>query len=319
MQVGAKVKVAGRHGTLASDNEDGTWNVDFEVFGEEGDFATDQLVLCGNSSVESPSSVRIVTAPWSDPKPDGWTRFVCFSDTHGLHDSIPSNHRPAADVLLHAGDFTNTGELPQIESFSKWLEKYPATHKVVIAGNHDITFHEEYYVKRGADRFHRTGPYDCSKAKGLLTGCTYLEDSMTEVCGYQVYGSPWQPEFCDWAFNLPRGEPSRLCWEPIPSNLDILLVHGPPHGFGDRCSTGFRAGCEELSKALRQRAVSIVVAGHIHSDYGCQADDVSLYVNASTCTSDYCPTNPPIVFDAPPPAQLRHSTSEAAGARLRPK
>ena len=24
---------------------------------------------------------------------------------------------------------------------------------------------------------------------------------------YKIYGSPWQPEFCDWAFNLPRGEP----------------------------------------------------------------------------------------------------------------
>ena len=41
------------------------------------------------------------------------------------------------------GDFTNTGELEQIKSFNDWLERYPAKEKVVIAGNHDVTLHEE--------------------------------------------------------------------------------------------------------------------------------------------------------------------------------
>merc|ERR1711972_1097869 len=126
----------------------------------------------------------------------GWTRFVCFSDTHGLHDDIPANNRPAADVLLHAGDFSNTGELEQIESLNSWLDAYPASHKIVIAGNHDITFHESYYLERGAQRFHRklglngaieAAPYDCQKAKSLLKSSTYLEDSAVEVRGYRIY------------------------------------------------------------------------------------------------------------------------------------
>ena len=71
------------------------------------------------------TGIRIVSPPFTEPKPEGWTRFVCFSDTHGLHDSIPEEHRPAADVLLHGGDFTNTGELEQVESLGKWL-KVPA-------------------------------------------------------------------------------------------------------------------------------------------------------------------------------------------------
>merc|ERR1712224_97174 len=104
---------------------------------------------------------------------------------------------------------------------------------------------EEYYRARGANRFHRNRdtPYDCGQARGLLGGSIYLQDSSTEVCGYRIYGSPWQPEFCDWAFNLPRGEECRRKWQQIPSEVDILLTHGPPQGFGDQCSTGCRVGC----------------------------------------------------------------------------
>ena len=79
-----------------------------------------------------PSGIRLIDPVAPPPKPEGWTRFVCFSDTHGKHDQIPAEHRPAADVLLHAGDFTNTGEFEQIESFDRWLQQYPAEHCIVI-------------------------------------------------------------------------------------------------------------------------------------------------------------------------------------------
>lgn len=39
---------------------------------------------------------------------------------------IPQEHMPPGDVLLHAGDFTDSGELEQVESFNQWLERYPA-------------------------------------------------------------------------------------------------------------------------------------------------------------------------------------------------
>lgn len=297
------------------DNEDGTWNVEFDD-GSEGDIPA-QLLEKEAPLREMPTGVRIVLEPQSEPKPDGWTRFVCFSDTHGMHDSIKPAHMPPADVLLHAGDFTNTGELEQVESFAKWLEVYPARHKVVIAGNHDVTFHDQYYVQKGAARFHSHSPYDCRKARPLLKESIYLEDSAAEVCGYTIFGSPWQPEFCDWAFNLPAGEECRRKWSEIPGSVDILMTHGPPSGYGDQCSSGKHAGCEELRAAIEQRAISVNVSGHIHDAYGCAADGVTLYVNASTCTSGYRPTNRPIVFDLPPPAQLRSATKRLAEERLR--
>lgn len=248
------------------------------------------------------------------PKAKGHTRFVCFSDTHGLHDLIPKTHRPVGDVLLHAGDFTNTGEAEQVKSFGDWLSAYPARETVVIAGNHDITFHDSYYKARGARRFHASGAYDCSKVRKLLTGCTYLEDTATEVLGYKIFGTPWQPDFCDWAFNLPRGQEIRKKWEAIPPDTDILLVHGPPLGHGDRCRHG-HVGCQDLLEEVQQRAISAVVAGHLHEAHGCTTDEVTLFVNASTCTREYNPTHPPIVFDLPPREQLRPVTEAAAMRR----
>ena len=51
-----------------------------------------------------------------------------------------------------------------------------------------------------------------------------------------------QPEFCNWAFNLDRGEKCLEKWDLIPEGIDILITHGPPIGHGDLCSSQQRAG-----------------------------------------------------------------------------
>ncbi|MCK4490026.1 MAG: hypothetical protein KAU23_07180 [Anaerolineales bacterium] len=50
------------------------------------------------------------------------------------------------------------------------------------------------------------------------------------IDGTKFYGSPWQPWFYDWAFNLQRGPEIRSKWELIPEGIDILITHGPPYG-----------------------------------------------------------------------------------------
>jgi 3',5'-cyclic AMP phosphodiesterase CpdA len=47
-------------------------------------------------------------------------------------------------VLLHTGDFTYQGLPEEIISFNKWLGELPYKYKVVIAGNHELTFDEEH-------------------------------------------------------------------------------------------------------------------------------------------------------------------------------
>ena len=57
------------------------------------------------------------------PKPaggGGWTRFVCVSDTHTAAFAVP-----AGDVLLHGGDLTHAGRLPEFRATVEWLAGLP--------------------------------------------------------------------------------------------------------------------------------------------------------------------------------------------------
>ena len=101
--------------------------------------------------------------------------------------------------------------------------------------------------------------------KEELTNCIYLQDSKTEVFGLKIYGTPWQPKFCGWAFNLDRGHALMEKWDQIPDDTDILITHTPPVGYGDLCSTGIRAGCVELLMSVQQRIKpKYHIYGHIH-------------------------------------------------------
>jgi len=71
-------------------------------------------------------------------------RFVCISDTHCKTDNL---HLPEGDVLIHAGDFTKLGDPQMVSKFNEWLAKQSHPIKVVIAGNHDITFDLANYQK----------------------------------------------------------------------------------------------------------------------------------------------------------------------------
>lgn len=64
-------------------------------------------------------------------------RCVCISDTHTKHKSL---QLPPGDVLIHAGDFTFGGSPSEIQDFNSWLGGLNFEHKVVIAGNHEISF-----------------------------------------------------------------------------------------------------------------------------------------------------------------------------------
>lgn len=66
-----------------------------------------------------------------------FVRFVFISDTHSMHENIKL---PKGDVLIHTGDFTFQGGLKEIQSFSEWLGKQDFKHKIVVSGNHELTF-----------------------------------------------------------------------------------------------------------------------------------------------------------------------------------
>ncbi len=114
----------------------------------------------------------------------------------------------------------------------------------------------------------------------------HLEDEGIVIDGVHFWGSPWQPAFGGWAFNLPRGEALREKWALIPRGTDVLVTHGPPFGRGDRASMVGREGCMDLLARVREIAPRVHFFGHIHEDGGAWIDEDVAYVNCTTweCT-----------------------------------
>jgi predicted phosphodiesterase len=205
-------------------------------------------------------------------------RLVLLSDTHSKHGRIAV---PAGDVLIHAGDSTKRGTPEQLREVAEFIAAQPHAHKIVIAGNHDFGLQHDPALGRA------------------LFGDAYLCDAEAVLGGVRVWGSPWQPWFYDWAFNLQRGAELREKWDLIPAGIDVLVTHGPPHGILDHTAMGEDVGCEELASAVLRVRPRLHVFGHIHEAYGTMRVGETLYVNASTCTLAYQPDNAPIVVELP--------------------
>ncbi|XP_049961164.1 metallophosphoesterase domain-containing protein 1 [Schistocerca serialis cubense] len=270
--------------------------------------------------------IKVQTGPPKPLIPDDKVRIVCMSDTHSLTPHIRFDI-PDGDIFIHAGDFTKCGREEEVIDFNNWIGQLPHKYKIVIAGNHELSFDETFTQSLNSspgDRTSHTGYSVVDKiptlgvpkeniteaittpnVKKCLTNCIYLQDEELVVYGLKIYGTPWQPEFCKWAFNVPRGAPCLEKWNKIPDDTDILVTHTPPIGHGDLCCSGVRAGCVELLTTVQQRVKpKYHVFGHIHEGYGITSDGKVIYINASTCDINYLPTNPPIVFDVSLPQSV---------------
>lgn len=206
---------------------------------------------------------------------------VCLSDTHNRNEQIAV---PDGDILIHAGDATGRGTIGEIVLFNEWFVGLPHRHKIFVAGNHDWLFET-------SNRFAQTL---------LDSSIHYLQDSFVEIKKLKIYGSPWQPRFFDWAFNLTRGAELAEKWRSIPDDTEVLITHGPPFGILDEVSRPYwieNTGCEELRKRVEQIRPRLHVFGHIHCGYGRAENFGVQFVNASNCDESYEPVNPPIVIN----------------------
>ena len=174
-------------------------------------------------------------------------RIVCLSDTPLAHERAKIRI-PDGDILIHAGDGTIEGTVREFMDFNRWLAHFHHRHKVLIAGNHDRLFEK-----------------DPNLARSIVShAIIYLQDSVVEIEGLRIYGSPWQPEFQNWAFNLPRGPRLREKWNRIPEETDILVTHGPPAGILDQTPHGEHVGCQDLREVVERIQPKVHVFGHVH-------------------------------------------------------
>lgn len=211
-------------------------------------------------------------------------KVVAISDQHGNLPKIPS-----CDLLLIGGDICpatdhslDFQEYWLNTTFRWWLEKISAKKIVGIAGNHDLIFQNK------------------PRAVPSLPW-TYLQDSATEFEGLKIWGTPWQPYFFDWAFNLYEKE---LCdkWALIPKDADIIVVHGPPHGYGDKAPRANRKGYENtgslgLLEKIKEVKPKLCVFGHIHPGRGQWKLNDTILANVTLLNDKYEMVHDPMVFE----------------------
>lgn len=179
-------------------------------------------------------------------------------DFHGTSSSRPV--RPGSKTFAHVYD---KGEAQQSNwlagPFREWLEdvrKHSTQNIVAIAGNHDFVFE--------------------AKVEPRDLPWTYLWDSEAVVEGLRFYGVPWCPKLGSWAFYADTRR-LRMAYEAVPDNVDCLISHSPPRGYGDKIPTtspfnsGYQdhhVGTAELTNILYEKKPCVVVSGHIHEGRG---------------------------------------------------
>ena len=216
-------------------------------------------------------------------------RLVCISDTHTYHHQLDV---PEGDVLIHAGDFSFNGRRREVWNFLGWFSTQPHPHKIFIAGNHERMFESD--------------PEATAVILKSFEGLHYLQDRAVTIEGLKIYGSPWTPEFNNWAFNVKRGELHDK-WAKIPTDVDVLVTHGPPSAdlggviVHDPSVWGKvdprEVGDEELLEAIMRIKPRVHVCGHIHEGYGRRERDGVTFVNAANVNGEFKLVNPPIVVE----------------------
>jgi Icc-related predicted phosphoesterase len=201
-------------------------------------------------------------------------KFVFCSDLHGFYTDIVT---PECDTLIVAGDVLRHGIIDELDQFNTWLGAQPAKKKVWIAGNHDFVCQD----------------LSAPTVQQLVPNGVYLEDSAIDLDGLKLYGSPWTPQFGNWAFMKERGKHMRDIWDSIPDDTDMLITHGPVAKILDLCPSGNNAGCADLKRRiadLRKKRLRQHIFGHIHMSNGVYKVDKMTFINCSTCNESYSPT-----------------------------
>jgi Icc-related predicted phosphoesterase len=90
----------------------------------------------------------------------------------------------------------------------------------------------------------------------------------------------------------------RRVWGSIPNKVDIVMTHGPMHGYHDRVKEGHLAGCKVLRERMAHVDFKVHICGHIHEGYGyTQLNGLKHFVNASVVNRHLRVVNKPIIMD----------------------
>ena len=189
-----------------------------------------------------------------------------------IHETKITDLNPAGcDIVLLAGDLQGQGCCPGLkpsperiarqkkwvkEVFLPWCAKYPDVQFVVVAGNND-----EFALEA-------TSPL---RNLPVNSNIHYLQDSMIELYGLKIWGSPWvKPKTYRVGPLKPferKAEDMYKAFGPMPDDIDILVTHGTPEVPDSRIAGNpqSKMGSEVLREVIEAKRPKVCVCGHIHA------------------------------------------------------
>lgn len=166
-----------------------------------------------------------------------------LSDTHGLHHQIKD--LPAADVIIHSGDFSHNGTEDEVLDFLNWFIDLPYKHKIFVTGNHDMCL------------------WDADNIEDLPENMYFLQDRSVEIDGVKFFGLGYiHPE------------------ELIPDDADIIITHEPPEMILDETNE-MHWGNPKIRDRIFEVKPRYHLFGHAHDAYGRVKIEGIVFSNAS--------------------------------------
>ena len=198
---------------------------------------------------------------------------VCaLSDIHGT--LLPKEEFQPCDLICICGDIsplniqTNHKKMRKwlVDEFKPWCESLPCDQVLFIAGNHDGAL-------QNLDFMYSQFSTDSKVTYLFHEQYIYLSNEGKQ---YSIFGTPYCKLFGNWAFMEFNDKLDNL-YKDIPNDLDILLSHDQPYGYGDILeigsapwADGTHIGNIPLATAVLKTQPRYMLCGHLHStDHSC--------------------------------------------------
>ncbi len=166
-----------------------------------------------------------------------------ISDTHNKHSQLID--MPAADVIVHCGDFTDMGTEDEVLDFLNWFIRLPYQYKIFVTGNHDLCL------------------WDADDIEDLPDNVFFLQDRGCEIGGVKFFG-------------LAYNHPETL----IPSDTSVVITHEPPIMILDK-SADTHWGNAPLRNRIFEVSPYYHLFGHAHEGFGITKQNGIVFSNAA--------------------------------------
>ena len=172
-----------------------------------------------------------------------------ISDTHNRHQQL--TNLPAADVIVHCGDFTEMGTEQEVLDFLNWFIDLPYKHKIFVTGNHDLCL------------------WEADGIEDLPDNVYFLQDRGCDIEGVKFFG-------------LAYNHNETL----IPNGIDVLVTHEPSVMIRD-LTFGEHWGNAPLRNRVFEVSPKYHLFGHAHDCFGIEEHNDVVFSNGAVLDDCY--------------------------------